>query len=1544
VLVTDQGGNTISGLSASNFRATEQSDLESQPTTETISVAPITATGNITVALTIDRSGSMSGSEIADAKTAANTFVDNMATLDRAAIISFNSSVTVNQAFTSDKTALHNAVNSLSAGGGTAVYDAIYRAVEELTGEVGVKAVIIFTDGRSGTYIHTAQEAIDFAKSRGIPVYTVGLGSSVNESILQTIANETGGYYTFAPTAADLQQIYDDIAQAIRDQYLVTYSTHNPNYDGTTRTIEVTVTVGANSDSDTETYTVTEPPEISLTQDTLNLMTQAQYAAQTLTIGAIITDDVAVTQAKLFYRTSGSGGIYKEVSMTSSSDLYTADIPGSDVAAPGVDFYITASDGTLTSSSPQNNPATYPHQISILPNEAPVIGHTPVTTATVGTNVVISANVTDTTDYVDSVKLFYRTTGYVLYDSADMVSSSDTYVATIPGSKVTEAGVDYYIIASDNHSVRTYDGTDVAPHHIDVTSGPINHPPTAKIETHEIDSVNGTAKFTWSGSDDSTPPAQLVYEHRLLNPDLPLYDWSDWSSSTTATYPRSGNPRLPDGNYRFQVKAKDADGAIQPDSATWEFTIGGKALLCDVELRKQGITTQIGTVDVNDPFDIYVGNSTGEITSVRFSSDDSQDGTAMGEWTDWHAWNSIQGDWNGNTKTMAWTFTTKGEKEVWVEVRNGQENKQCSDEIFAGRVPVIIIPGLMGSYLEDAGDMVWNPDAAKWKIWQHELQELDDPEWFLTSSDISHNFYSPLWEALDNWGFSDPVPLEYPFSTSQAWQIERDLFLFCYDWRQDLADAATNLKFAVQWILGNSSASQVDIIAHSMGGLVARTYINLSENYSDKVRKLMFLGVPSHGSVSIYLALHPDLGCVLPFWQPWPLEDTDWGIPVCVPALADAIKDLPGLYQLLPTPKSFHDLYSYVFVDNWSYTAPGVPSNGAEGALNSWDATYVENPDSRLANQELVSLAKQRHENTLGESLKFDGELYLFVGTNLETPLYVAKEGQILYTSPPDSSTPAISDTHWDIYFSNGDKRVLARSAAVLDVESSDPKRCILTFPGADHSGKLIQSAATLEIIRQILENTYSEDFIRHLNGQTEVPSFPAPLYSKVRLCSPAELRVYNEDGELVAGTDDEAITVTEETSCFVLGETKIAVLPSAGSYRIKVVGTDSGTLTLDLSTCEGETTTKRYAFVDVPVEEGSVGEVTFDPQASFLPTMEMDIDGDGTIDQSIMSEPGNTPLGSSATLSFYDGLVSLVFGEIASAGHTACGSVDSLEGLSSSFHPVTPFYWLTTSARFSDPVSIAIHYDETDVPAGRESDLKLYRISGEDAIEDVTQQLDQAANTVTGQTDGFSYFVVGYMNASPETRILSPSAGDTVTGQSCRIHWQATDPDNPASSLSIDLFYSTNGGTTWTSIVSSEANDGIYDWDISALHGGEYWLKVVATDPEGGTSEATTGPFTISTLAGGNVIVAPNPVTGDGTAFFYSLPDGTSTAKLMVFNAVGRPVFASSLDVDSTRFPSAGTWNPVDQDGVPLANGPYIYVLIADGKVIGQGKMVIQR
>ncbi|MFC2079070.1 PKD domain-containing protein [Candidatus Bipolaricaulota bacterium] len=89
---------------------------------------------------------------------------------------------------------------------------------------------------------------------------------------------------------------------------------------------------------------------------------------------------------------------------------------------------------------------------------------------------------------------------------------------------------------------------------------------------------------------------------------------------------------------------------------------------------------------------------------------------------------------------------------------------------------------------------------------------------------------------------------------------------------------------------------------------------------------------------------------------------------------------------------------------------------------------------------------------------------------------------------------------------------------------------------------------------------------------------------------------------------------------------------------------------------------------------------------------------------------------------------------------------------------------------------------------------------------------------------------------------------------------------------------------------------------------------------------------------------LGPNPVEETGAVFFLELPADVFNARLRIFNVTGRLVFDVPLDPSSLRFPATGRWDPVDQDGIPLANGPYICVLIADGQIVARTKMVIQR
>lgn len=99
---------------------------------------------------------------------------------------------------------------------------------------------------------------------------------------------------------------------------------------------------------------------------------------------------------------------------------------------------------------------------------------------------------------------------------------------------------------------------------------PIVTPDTTPPETIIIDAPSGkvdyrTIKFNWTGSDDRTSVADLVYSCYLQGCDS---SYTEFGSLTAKTY-----TNLPDGNYTFYVRAKDASGNIDPTPASISFTI-----------------------------------------------------------------------------------------------------------------------------------------------------------------------------------------------------------------------------------------------------------------------------------------------------------------------------------------------------------------------------------------------------------------------------------------------------------------------------------------------------------------------------------------------------------------------------------------------------------------------------------------------------------------------------------------------------------------------------------------------------------------------------------------------------------------------------------------------------------------------------------------------------------------------------------------------------------------------------------------------------------
>jgi hypothetical protein len=104
------------------------------------------------------------------------------------------------------------------------------------------------SDGENNSSNHAASHVIEYAKSTGVPVFTVGLGPDADEDVLRAIAVNTGGVYYFAPESEKLLEIYEKIAGTLKNQYVVTYETdvcESENPDAREHELEILVNVGA---------------------------------------------------------------------------------------------------------------------------------------------------------------------------------------------------------------------------------------------------------------------------------------------------------------------------------------------------------------------------------------------------------------------------------------------------------------------------------------------------------------------------------------------------------------------------------------------------------------------------------------------------------------------------------------------------------------------------------------------------------------------------------------------------------------------------------------------------------------------------------------------------------------------------------------------------------------------------------------------------------------------------------------------------------------------------------------------------------------------------------------------------------------------------------------------------------------------------------------------------------------------------------------------------------------------------------------------------
>jgi Ca-activated chloride channel family protein len=204
----------------------------------------------IELGLLMDVSGSVQG-RFGFEKEAATGFLQHIIRpgYDRAFVVGFNKESHLTQDFTDQVPLLAAGVQRMKNGGGTALYDAVYKACQEklLRDQFDHpirKAIVILSDGEDNQSEHTRGQAIEMAERAEVLIYAISTDDSGlilrGDKVLEDLASATGGRAFFPYKMKDITRSFAAIEDELRSQYDVSYKPSDFDADGRYRSIQIT--------------------------------------------------------------------------------------------------------------------------------------------------------------------------------------------------------------------------------------------------------------------------------------------------------------------------------------------------------------------------------------------------------------------------------------------------------------------------------------------------------------------------------------------------------------------------------------------------------------------------------------------------------------------------------------------------------------------------------------------------------------------------------------------------------------------------------------------------------------------------------------------------------------------------------------------------------------------------------------------------------------------------------------------------------------------------------------------------------------------------------------------------------------------------------------------------------------------------------------------------------------------------------------------------------------------------------------------------------
>jgi Ca-activated chloride channel family protein len=257
VAVLDNKGHFIPGIPPGNFRVMED-NVPQKIAGVNMGDAPMTVAMVIEFSARFQQYYSYTWYQTLQA---AFGFISTLKPEDYLAIIAYDIKPEILSDFSTDRMKAQEAMQRLNipAFSEANLFDALTDTADRMSGIEGRKAIVLLASGIDTFSKITFDQARKSLQQSGVPVYAVGLMQAIRERLdamnalgpiarmdflqadneMRTFAKETGGQAFFPRFEGEMPAIYGAIHEAMRHQYVITYSPTNKAHDGSFRKIKV---------------------------------------------------------------------------------------------------------------------------------------------------------------------------------------------------------------------------------------------------------------------------------------------------------------------------------------------------------------------------------------------------------------------------------------------------------------------------------------------------------------------------------------------------------------------------------------------------------------------------------------------------------------------------------------------------------------------------------------------------------------------------------------------------------------------------------------------------------------------------------------------------------------------------------------------------------------------------------------------------------------------------------------------------------------------------------------------------------------------------------------------------------------------------------------------------------------------------------------------------------------------------------------------------------------------------------------------------------